>query len=412
MNRRAFIAASSVAALAAALPLRAEDAPPEDRLFIIVFADGGWDPTRVMLPAFGVADVEPEAVVSVTGGLTFIDHPDRPKVRSFLETYSARTAFINGIAVPSVSHGVCRGMLMTGTRAAEGTDWTTRIARARSAQLPLPHLVLSGPVFAGDSPGAVARVGGRRQLAELLTGAALDDLDPRPMRLSDAGESLVEARLLREQATPGGPISTRLADAAADALARLGALRATPNLDALLALDAEADPWRWAAEALAAGVSRCVTLSWPSVGVLPWDSHGGNDTLQSAAFEDLFDQLTALMARLASTVDAAGTPLDRRVTVVVLSEMGRSPLLNSVAGKDHWPYTSAILIGSGVAGGQALGGVDRSFRGLGINRETGATQPDAEPPTTETLGATLLAIAGVDVAEELPGVEPLWSLLS
>ena len=39
-------------------------------------------------------------------------------------------------------------------------------------------------------------------------------------------------------------------------------------------------------------------------------------------------------------------------TFVVMSEMGRTPALNGNEGKDHWPYTSALVMGPGLQGSE------------------------------------------------------------
>jgi uncharacterized protein (DUF1501 family) len=48
--------------------------------------------------------------------------------------------------------------------------------------------------------------------------------------------------------------------------------------------------------------------------------------------------------------------LDRDVLVVVWGEFGRSPRINTTAGRDHWPNVSCALIaGGGLRTGQVLG---------------------------------------------------------
>ena len=62
----------------------------------------------------------------------------------------------------------------------------------------------------------------------------------------------------------------------------------------------------------------------------------------SALLEDLYQR-----GRLASTL------------VLVLGEFGRTPRLNTIGGRDHWPRVfSALLAGGGVKGGQVVGQSD------------------------------------------------------
>ena len=52
--------------------------------------------------------------------------------------------------------------------------------------------------------------------------------------------------------------------------------------------------------------------------------------------------------------------LDKDVSVVVWGEFGRTPKINTDAGRDHWPQVScALLAGGGMRTGQVIGSTDR-----------------------------------------------------
>ncbi|MEO0605355.1 MAG: DUF1501 domain-containing protein, partial [Myxococcota bacterium] len=110
-----------------------------------------------------------------------------------------------------------------------------------------------------------------------------------------------------------------------------------------------------AVEALEIGLSRCVTLSAGT----DWDSHDNNDPTQSANFERTFSGLARLLETLRATPGTTpGATLMEETVVVVMSEMGRTPRLNGFAGKDHWPYTSWMLVGDGITGDRVVGAYD------------------------------------------------------
>ena len=73
---------------------------------------------------------------------------------------------------------------------------------------------------------------------------------------------------------------------------------------------------------------------------------------QGEMHEEFFAALNALMAALTDRGIVDDT------LVLVASEMGRTPRHNADGGKDHWPWTSAMLVGSNVAGGRAYGQTD------------------------------------------------------
>jgi uncharacterized protein (DUF1501 family) len=93
-----------------------------------------------------------------------------------------------------------------------------------------------------------------------------------------------------------------------------------------------------------AGV-RCVSLWWGS-----WDTHGDN-------FNHLRGQLPELdqgLGALVEDLDARGMLDD--VLILVSGEFGRTPRVNTGAGRDHWsPVASALLAGGGMPSGQAIG---------------------------------------------------------
>jgi uncharacterized protein (DUF1501 family) len=149
-----------------------------------------------------------------------------------------------------------------------------------------------------------------------------------------------------------------------------------------------------AVAALAQGLSRCVSLG---TGVM-WDTHVDNDAQQGAHFSALFQMLDALCSNLATTAGPSGAPLAEDTVVVVLSEMARTPKRNGNGGRDHWPFTSALLVGPGLDGGRTVGGYDDHYAGTGVDLASGEPDTKASSLTMADLGATLLALGGVERA--------------
>jgi hypothetical protein len=98
--------------------------------------------------------------------------------------------------------------------------------------------------------------------------------------------------------------------------------------------------------------------------------------------------------------------------VVVLSEMGRHPQENLQAGKDHWTFTSAMLVGPGVAGGRVYGGFDDYAMGRPVDLASGQPHDGGEALTGAHLGATLLALGDVDPAPHTDGAGPVLGMLT
>ena len=383
------------------------------RRFVFVVASGGWDATRALLPAWGVAAMEPDAAPATAGGLTYVDHPNRPSVRAFFEAAHPRTAILHGIRIPSLSHEAATRIALTGSPEVGRPDWGTLIASA-SPDRPLPHLVVSGPAFAGPHPEAVVRLGADGQLAELVSGApdTVGLPDPDALKgLSEPASSAIDralaARAEAAETRARADAEREMVAAYRASLDRLGALR---NVDEVVSLGRRASatgPLDLALDALASGSAAAVTLAAAG----DFDTHDNNDAVQSILWEALFGALRYLDEGLRTRTDPLGVPLSADTVVVVLSEMGRAPDLNDDRGKDNWPHTSALWFGGPVLGGRALGGYDRDFVGALVDPATG--QPDAGgvPLTAAQCGATLLAAANVDPDPWLPGVRPLQGLI-
>lgn len=115
-----------------------------------------------------------------------------------------------------------------------------------------------------------------------------------------------------------------------------------------------------------------------------WDTHSNN----FPAVEQLSAVLDAGWGTLMHDLKSRGL-LDS-TTILWMGEFGRTPRINRVAGRDHYPNAwSVVLAGGGIVGGQAIG----------------ATSPDGmevtdRPVSVGDLVATLLLALGLDPWEQ------------
>jgi uncharacterized protein (DUF1501 family) len=167
-----------------------------------------------------------------------------------------------------------------------------------------------------------------------------------------------------------------------------------------------------AVDALAKGISRCASVVFTGSDGLGWDSHANNDETQSQLFESLFGSLNQLMHQLHVRRDDNGQLLSENTVVVVCSEMGRTANLNSTNGKDHWPFTSVMLLGEGLTTDRVIGGVDMSYQGMRLDLQSGEREDVGQVLSIESVGGGLLALAGLDPSEHILDAEPLLGMLS
>ena len=134
-----------------------------------------------------------------------------------------------------------------------------------------------------------------------------------------------------------------------------------------------------------AGV-RLVHVNWPrepgdsAVDNPMWDTHAQNaDRLQDVLCP-LFDVTFAALLD-----DLADRGLLAETLVVAIGEFGRTPKINSLAGRDHWGAVfSCALAGAGIAGGQVFGASDRN-----------GAYPASDPIRPHDLTATIYHLLGI-----------------
>jgi hypothetical protein len=127
---------------------------------------------------------------------------------------------------------------------------------------------------------------------------------------------------------------------------------------------------------------RCVEVTLSG-----WDSHANNHEICTRLKGVLDPAFAALIRDLAER----GTLKD--TVILCVGEFGRTPSLNALAGRDHWPHSfSAALAGGGIRGGVVVGESDP---------EGGKHAKDEQP--IANLHATVLRALGIDWEKNLRG---------
>lgn len=126
-----------------------------------------------------------------------------------------------------------------------------------------------------------------------------------------------------------------------------------------------------------------------------WDTHNDLTTRLKEGYTGakvgvgLIPSLDLALTGLVQDLDERGM-LDETL-IVVMGEFGRTPKLNTAAGRDHWPRVfSVALAGGGVRGGQVIGSSDAV-----------GESPKDRPVTPSDLAATIYTLLGIDPRLEL-----------
>lgn len=411
LTRRTLLA-STAALLASPASLAATD-----RRLIVLLASGGWDVTYAFDPKLGrpgvdgpELDEDPddpddrEAVATLHGIPVVVNDRKRPAVRRFFEQHGHRTVVANGIYMASLSHEAALVRILTGTGDESRPDVLALAGDRWGKGLPLDYVDLSGHASFGDLAVRGGRLGKSRQLRGLVDPSARfrapagAGFDYPTTEVSRADLSALDRFVTNRAAMV--PSQFGSVDALLESRERASRLRerAGPVLAGLswgeqtnLASDAVA-----AVDLLQRNVCRAVLLDSRQ----HWDTHDGNHQ-QHHSFQQTFHALTGLVQRLENRGMIEST------LVVVLSEMTRTPVRNAHQGKDHWPHTSALLIGGGLQGGRVIGGTDDGLHARSVDLDTGELDPSGTVPRYDHLLAGILEHMDVDPRAHIPNARAL-----
>ena len=128
--------------------------------------------------------------------------------------------------------------------------------------------------------------------------------------------------------------------------------------------------------------TRLACISWAPDANATWDTHGNNFTKLK---NDLLPPFDLGFSRLLTDLTDRG--LLERTLVVVMGEIGRTPKINSGAGRDHWEFCYTVLFaGGGVKGGLVHGASDKH-----------GAYPSQNPVTASDIVATIYHALGIPV---------------
>jgi uncharacterized protein (DUF1501 family) len=121
-------------------------------------------------------------------------------------------------------------------------------------------------------------------------------------------------------------------------------------------------------------------VTFVSVDAGGWDTHANQFQALGMKLPEFDRAWSALLT------DLADRGLLDRTLVLACGEFGRTPRINSQAGRDHWPGAmSALIAGGGLAMGQAIGRSDSQ-----------GAYPQQRPITPEDLLATVYHVLGIE----------------
>lgn len=388
VSRRHFLqgalACGSVLSLAPRIALASSDTPSGDTLVLVVLR-GGLDGLSALVPVADGADYHDRrrGVAVPEGRALPVDgrfglHPALAPLHDLYLDGIVALVPATGSLDPSRSHFDQQRILERGTRelVSGAPGWLSRHLATRQAR----------PLQA---------VAGGAQLPEVLHGApsaiAIPSLDQVIGRMRRAGDLTSGGTLLR--AVSGeGPLGAAAATSAAAATALFAV---PPGTGA--ATDYPADHGATALHDVARLLTAGVSIDAAVVDLGGWDLHGRMGDVDQGPMQARL----AVLGRALTAFHEETSTLARPVTLVVVSEFGRTVAVNGSGGTDHGRGGLLIALGRHIRGG-----VHGSWPGLADD-----VLDDGDVPVTTDFRDPLAEIVSVrlanpDISTVFPGLEP------
>ena len=415
-SRRSFLQQALALGAGSFLPVgmaRAATSGSKPPFLVVVVAAGGWDTTYCLDPKYSTEFVHGPDADTNGGDESFatygydlqvmVNDAKRPSVSSFFDKYGSSSTIVRGIEVGSVAHRSCMDRMLTGTRGGTtAPDFAAIFGSTHGSDRPLACVDMCGQSRTGPLAASIGRIGASSQIVTLLDR---EDAFQAPLEMgvqypqvvpNDGDQARLEAYLESRMATleatrsSGGRNATHLANFR-ESLLRKGLIqeRRDAFLDELRlgqTTTAHADFSQIVTGLFTNGLCQSIILD----STQSWDTHSMNTDQH-----DSYDGLFGMLGSMVDAIDAAGI-LDDTV-VVVLSELGRMPSLNEDLGKDHWPVTSALLVGPRVGTGRSLGGTTSALAARTVDLPSGELDDNSGTSINyENFTAGLLQALDVD----------------
>ncbi len=380
---------------------------------LLVYVSGGWDPTMVFDPKLESAYVSQESGATLALGpnsLPYVSHPQRPAVKKWIDTYGGNAAFINGVHVGSMEQSKAAQKMLSVVPPDKfrPVDWLTFYASNINPTLIAPYLVIDTPFYPGSLPSVSYPVT-VNELRKIAVSTPVEaELIPDKIELLMDTYKKAEMTKFLSTVAEGTLDGDKVASLAA------ASLRYNPLSSALSKIIKELKPGekesdflvsgKVAVEMFAKSNSLCAAITHGKGS--KWDTYTNHFATQSVLFESLFSELALIMAY----AEAKGVLSS--MVVVVLSDRGRSPKLNSAEGKGPWPYTSMLLWGPGIKPYSVSGQTDPALRGVPIDPVFGsAGGPNAVLIEPSHIFASLYLRYNLPAKLLIPDTKPLSSII-
>lgn len=399
LSRRDFFKMTSLAGLSLCLPAipSLKAAAYEGPYWIMINANGGWDPTSLCDPKGRASEDEEEPVnryfnyeIGSVGPFRYAPFAGH---KEFFEKYASQLLVINGIDVGTNSHDTGRRHTWSGKSEGAYPALGAVIAGAYAPEKPMSFLSNGGYDHTANlvAPSRSANQDNLERLSQYNRPRINDE---RYQYHLDETETLMDQMLaersqneLKKTTLPSERTkrSTLFMASTQDSDINL-VKNYLPAED--ISTNAVYQQAKLGLAAYKANLSISMTVNRGG-----FDTHGNHDASHVPRLSEILTGIDHIMQ------EAERMEIADKVVIVVGSDFGRTPSYNANNGKDHWPITSMMLMGNGIPGNRVVGKTTNKHEAIPLNVET--FEPDevnGQSLTPADVHFYLRKLAGVEAA--------------
>ena len=378
MKRRDFIRLASLTGLAVTTPwgvsnlARAKSfSKYEGPLWITINADGGWDPTMICDPkggeinSFGadeIVDIGPFKV------------PPLDFVTGFFNKYKDQLMVMNGIDTSTFNHKPGKRFIWSGKLGEGSPAFGALAAAAEAPELPLAFISQGGYEFTANLVAPSRAESADLDLIKKIAYPNRIDADGSEHYFEKEIEKLIrDTRTKRLDTLHDRQHLPRIKRSMSSLFtARIGQEELKQLTEYLTAPEETNNPLKKQGKLALAAYKAGLAISANLV-IGGFDTHDNHDMKQGKAMKQLLEGVDYIME------EAAAMGVADQVVILVSSEFARTPGYNAKMGKDHWPFTSMLAMGSGIPGGKVVGGTTDKQGAMRIKPAIMETVSDDDP---------------------------------
>lgn len=335
---------------------------------LLVLVPGGWDSSMVFdskidSPYVSIEEGSQNALGAKQ--IPYVDHPNRPSVKKWFDTYGGNASIVKGLYTGSLDRleALEKSLSAVPPEKSRPVDWLTFYSANLNPTLLAPHFVIDSPYFPGHLGATVISTNFSQIRA--LEEEKIDENKVLPEKNRALIESFRKTELTKfmsnigEGTLDGDKYSSLYAASIRHTVLQKSLKEIMVSLKSSKQCSDFCVSGKIAIEMFARGYSLAATISHKDPSY--WETYENHFTRQSTQFESLFSDLLEIMDYSKSKEILSST------VIIVMSERGRAPRINAKYGKESWPYTSLLLWGPGIKPASIGGQTDAALRGIPID---------------------------------------------